>query len=160
MPYDIYLNLEVAGGQELFRSDANGSRYGLIPSAPDPQSHIDAVREVLGEIGAGDVPELLCFNKFDRSNEVLRLVGANPGSVGISAVTGAGVENLLLTIGDRLRAQTTVVDLLIPFDRGYVLAEVHREGEVLTERVGEGGMELTARLDEAASAKLESRRVA
>ncbi|WP_426572414.1 GTPase HflX [Aquihabitans sp. McL0605] len=129
-------------------------------SGPDPQSHIDAVRDVLGEIGAGDVPELLCFNKADRTTEVARLVAGNPGSVGISAVTGAGVEQLLLTIGDRLRHQTTVVDLLIPFDRGDVLAEVHREGEVLSETVAEGGMVLTARLDEAASAKLESWRVA
>ena len=47
-----------------------------------------------------------------------------------------------------------MVDLLIPFDRGDVLAEVHREGEVLHEEVAEGGMVLTARLDDAASAKL------
>ena len=129
-------------------------------SAPDPQSQIDAVRDVLGEIGAGEVPELICFNKADRSTEVARLVAGNPGSVGISAITGEGVEHLLLTIGDRLRSQTTVVDLLIPFDRGDVLAEVHREGEVLHEEVAEGGMVLTARLDDAASAKLQAWQVA
>jgi GTPase len=129
-------------------------------SAPDPQSQIDAVRDVLGEIGAGEVPELICFNKADRSTEVARLVAGNPGSVGISAITGEGVEHLLLTIGDRLRSQTTVVDLLIPFDRGDVLAEVHREGEVLREEVAEGGMVLTARLDDAASAKLQAWQVA
>lgn len=123
-------------------------------SGPDPQAQIDAVREVLGEIGAGDVPELLCFNKADRSPDVARLVASNPGSVGISAVTGEGIELLLATIGDRLRLRTQVVELLIPFERGDVLAEVHREGEVLREEVGEGGMELTARLDEAAHAKL------
>lgn len=123
-------------------------------SGPDPQAQIDAVREVLGEIGAGDVPELLCFNKADRSPDVARLVAPNPGSVGISAVTGEGIELLLATIGDRLRLRTQVVELLIPFERGDVLAEVHREGEVLREEVGEGGMELTARLDEAAHAKL------
>jgi GTP-binding protein HflX len=129
-------------------------------SAPDPQSHIDAVREVLAEIGAGDVPELLCFNKADRSEEVARLVRSTEGAVGISALTGAGVEELLLTIGDRLRTQTAVVELLIPFDRGDVLAEVHREGEVLREEVCEGGMALTARLDDAASAKLRTWQVA
>jgi GTP-binding protein HflX len=139
--------LRVAGEADLLVHVVDGS-------APDPQSHIDAVRDVLGEIGAGEVPELICFNKADRSDEIARLVRSNEGSVGISALTGEGVEQLLLTIGDRLRAQTTVVDLLIPFDRGDVLAEVHREGEVLSESVGEGGMALTARLDEAASAKL------
>jgi GTP-binding protein HflX len=129
-------------------------------SGPDVQAHVDAVREVLGEIGAGEVPELICFNKADRADGIERLVRDTPGSVAISALTGEGVEQLLATIGDRLRIQTSVVDLLIPFDRGDVIAEVHREGEVLDERVGEGGMELTARLDEAASAKLKPWQVA
>lgn len=125
-------------------------------SGPDMAAHIDAVRDVLGEIGAGEVQELLCFNKADRADDIDRLVRANPGSVAISALTGDGIERLLLAIGDRLRSQTNEVDLLIPFDRGDVLAEVHREGEVLTERVGEGGMELRVRLDEAAAAKLQA----
>jgi GTP-binding protein HflX len=131
-------------------------------SGPDIEAHIDAVRDVLREIGAGDVPELLAFNKADRAevDDVVRLVRDHAGSVAFSALTGDGVELLLATIGDRLRIQTTVVDLLIPFDRGDVLAEVHREGEVLDERVGEGGMELRARLDEAAWAKLKAWQVA
>ena len=129
-------------------------------SGPDPQAHIDAVREVLAEIGAGEVPELLCFNKADRSDEVARLVAQTEGAVGISAVTGEGVEHLLATIGDRLRVQTAVLHLVIPFDRGDVIAEVHREGEVLREEVGEDGMELTARLDQAAQAKLRAWAVA
>jgi GTP-binding protein HflX len=123
-------------------------------SSEDPQSHIDAVRGVLGEIDAGHVAELLCFNKADVAPEVKRLVDRTPGSVGISASTGEGVEELLLTIGDRLRAATEVVELLVPFERGDVIAEVHREGEVLSEAVTEGGMRLTARLDEVAGSKL------
>jgi hypothetical protein len=43
MSYDIYLNLELADSQELFRSDANSERYGLIPSPPDPQSNPDGL---------------------------------------------------------------------------------------------------------------------
>jgi GTP-binding protein HflX len=123
-------------------------------SAPDPQAHIDAVREVLAEIGAGEVAELLCFNKADAAPDIDKLAERHPGSVAISARTGQGVDHLLLTIGDRLRHATDVVELLVPFERGDVLAEVHREGEVLVEEVGEHGMHLTARLDPAASAKL------
>ncbi len=123
-------------------------------SGPEPDVHIDAVREVLEAIGAGDVPELLCFNKADLSPDVAAQVARHEGSVGISAVTGQGVEHLLETVSDRLRIATSVVDLLIPFDRGDVLAEVHREGAVLAEGVGEGGMTLTARLDPAGAAKL------
>jgi GTP-binding protein HflX len=125
-------------------------------STPEPQRHIDAGREVLAEIGAGHVPELLCFNKADRAPEIGGLVRTHEGSVAISAVTGEGIEHLLATIGDRLRHATSVVDLLIPFERGDVLAEVHREGEVLAETVAEGGMVVHARLDEAALAKLSS----
>ena len=123
-------------------------------AGPDPMGHIRAVREVLAEIGAGDVAELLCFNKSDRSDEVARLVDRNPGSVGISAYTGEGVEQLLVAVAERLRATTTEVDLLIPFDRGDLIAEAHREGEVLAEEAVEGGMALTARLDDAAAARL------
>ena len=79
-------------------------------AGPDPIGHTATVREVLAEIGAGQVPELLCFNKADVSDEVRRLVARNPGSVGVSAKTGEGMEDLLLTIGDRLRAETQVVD--------------------------------------------------
>jgi GTP-binding protein HflX len=125
-------------------------------SAPEPERHIDAVRKVLEEIGAGDVPELLCFNKADLADDIGGLVRTHEGSVAISAATGEGIEHLLATIGDRLRHGTRVVDLLIPFERGDVLAEVHREGEVLTESVVEGGMAIHARLDEAALAKLSS----
>ena len=43
IPYDIFLNLEVAGSQELFRSDANSERYGLIPQAANPRSNPDGL---------------------------------------------------------------------------------------------------------------------
>ena len=123
-------------------------------SAIDPQSQIDAVHEVLAEIGADGVPELLCFNKADLTDDAPRLVARHEGSVAISAVTGEGIDHLLTVIGERLRASTTVTALLIPFDRGDVLAEVHREGEVLSEEAADTGMAVTARLDEAATLKL------
>ena len=47
-----------------------------------------------------------------------------------------------------------MVELVVPWDRGDVIAEVHREGEVLVETVKDDGMHLRARLDDAASAKL------
>jgi GTP-binding protein HflX len=102
-------------------------------AAADPGEQIGAVRTVLAEIGADRVPELLAFNKADIAPEAKRLVDRNPGSVLLSAVTGEGVDNLLRTIGDRLRALAPVVELRVPYDRGDVLAALHREGEVLSE---------------------------
>ena len=67
-----------------------------------------------------------------------------------SAVTGEGVDVLLQTVADRLRALTNVVELAIPYDRGDVLAAVHREGEVLVESADDDAMRLRVRLDDAA----------
>ena len=116
-------------------------------AAPAPEEQIDAVRAVLDEIGAGGVPELLAFNKADATDEAKRLAGDHAGSVAVSAVTGAGIEDLLAAMGDRLRAAADVVELVVPFARGDVLAAVHREGEVLAEQHEDGATRLRARLD-------------
>ena len=125
-------------------------------AGPDPLGHIEAVHDVLREIGAGEVPELLVFNKADKNDEPHRLAARNPGSVAVSAVTGEGIAALLGAIGDRLRGLTDVVELLVPFDRGDVLAEVHREGQVLSETATEGGMRLRARLEPASAGRLRA----
>ena len=122
-------------------------------SAHDPDQQIDAVRSVLDEIGAGDVPELMAFNKIDVSREGKRLVDTHPGSVAISALTGEGVETLLRTVADRLRAMETIVDLLVPYDRGDVVAALHRDGEVLVETHEDDATRLRARLDRAAAGR-------
>ena len=102
-------------------------------SAADPEGQIDAVREVLAEIDAAAVPELLVFNKADLAGgEAKRLVDDHPGSVAVSAVTGEGVDVFLRTLADRLRSISTVVELAVPYDRGDVLASIHREGEVVS----------------------------
>jgi GTP-binding protein HflX len=126
-------------------------------STTEPDEHIEAVRLVLHEIGAGSVPELLVFNKSDLAPDAAgRLASMHAGSVTFSATTGDGIEALLRTIGDRLRALTTVFELHVPFDRGDVMASVHREGEVLVEQADGDGMRLRARLDESAADRLRA----
>jgi len=145
---------------EAFRStlqvvaDADLLVHVVDASASDPEGQIDAVGAVLAEIDAAAVPQLLCFNKVDLTGEAKRLLDRHPGSVAISASTGEGVDHLLAAMGDRLRALTAVMELLVSWDRGDVIAEVHREGEVLSDEAGPDGMRLRARLDEAASARL------
>jgi len=49
-----------------------------------------------------------------------------------------------------------VFELHVPFDRGDVMASVHREGEVLVEQADGDGMRLRARLDESAADRLRA----
>jgi GTP-binding protein HflX len=131
--------------------DADLLVHVVDASALDPHANIAAVQTVLREIGADDVPQLLAFNKSDLARgEAKRLADLHPGSVAMSAAEGDGVDELLRTIGDRLRALTDVVELVIPYDRGDLLAAVHREGEVLVELPEESAMRLRVRLDPAA----------
>jgi GTP-binding protein HflX len=130
-------------------------------SAPDPQSQIDAVHSVLAEIDADRVPELLVFNKADvAAEEAARLAKLHPGSVAVAAITGEGLDDLLRVLSDRLRALATVVELLVPYERGDVLAAVHREGEVVSQTHTDDGVRVRARLDDAAAGRLSEFAVA
>lgn len=134
-------------------ADADLLLHLVDASGPDPEGNIAAVREVLGEIGAAAVPEVIVWNKADAADpdELTRL--ATPGSVVVSARTGQGIDDLLQVIGDRLRALTEVVELRIPWSEGGVLAAVHREGEVLLEVPGDEAMTVRARLEPAAASR-------
>lgn len=134
--------LDVANAADLLVHVVDGS-------AADPEGNIDAVRAVLREIAPEDQPlrpELLVFNKADRGPGARELAARHPGSVAISAVTGEGVDDLLLRIGDRLRALLPAVDLFVPYDRGDVLAALHRSGEVVTETAEDDGVRISARI--------------
>ncbi|MEE9415092.1 MAG: GTPase HflX [Acidimicrobiales bacterium] len=123
-------------------------------TSADPYGNIDAVRYVLGEIGAGDIPELLVFNKLDQSKEPARLAAKHEGAVAVSASKGAGIDELLLAIGDRLRLMTEMCELFVPFARGDVLAMIHREGQVLVEETVDDGFLVRARLEPSSKSRL------
>jgi GTP-binding protein HflX len=123
-------------------------------SAPNTDAQIAAVHEVLGEIGAAGVPELVVINKADKSPEEAKaLAHAIEGSVLISARTGEGIDDLLQVIGDRLRGTDRVIELVVPWSRGDVLAAIHREGEVVGQRDGEESATLQVVLDEVGRAR-------
>ena len=124
-------------------------------TAADPEGQITAVREVLTEIGAAHLPELLVFNKRDAAPEVAaNLVQRHEGSVSVSALDGGGIDGFLHALGDRLRALSTIIELLIPYDRGDLLAAVHREGEVLSTHHDDQGVRVRARLADASVGRL------
>jgi GTP-binding protein HflX len=132
--------------------DADLLLHVVDASSADAEYQIDAVRAVLRDIGAGTVPELLVLNKADVATpgEVKSLLATHDSAVVVSAVTGEGTNVLLDTVAARLRALAPIVELLVPYERGDVVAAVHREGEVLVEVHAEGGSRLRARLPESA----------
>ena len=120
-------------------------------AAPDAPAQIAAVHTVLDEIEATDVPELLIVNKVDIAEPArVRELCQGETALAVSAATGEGVDKLLSAVGDRLRALATVVELLVPYERGDVLAGLHRDGEVLVEVHVDAGTRVRARIDGAA----------
>jgi len=145
---------------EAFRStlevvrDADLLVHVVDASSAEPELQIDAVRSVLEEIDAADVPELLVVNKADRApTAAARVAAAHEGAVVVSALSGEGMQTLVRVLGDRLRLADRVVELVVPFDRGDVLAAVHREGEVVDESLGEGATVVRVVLDDAGRAR-------
>jgi GTP-binding protein HflX len=119
-------------------------------SAPDAEQQVEAVRAVLREIGAADRPELLVVNKLDIADAgvVDDLLAAHTGAVAVSATTGEGVEKLEETIAARLRMLDPVIELAVPYERGDVIAALHREGDVLVEVHGDHETRVRARIPE------------
>jgi GTP-binding protein HflX len=146
---------------EAFRStlvevaDADLLVHVVDASAPEADARIAAVDTVLNEIGASDVPRLVAWNKSDVTDRetVKQLIASHAGSVALSAATGEGVPELLVTIGDRLRALAHVVEFLVPYERGDVLAALHRAGEVLVEVHDDHATRVRARLPEPVAAR-------
>ena len=133
--------------------DADLLVHVVDASAADCDSQLEAVREVLEVIGAAKVPELLVFNKLDAADGVDHLLAAHPGSVAVSALSGAGLEHLRAVIGDRLRAAAATAEFVVPFSRGEVMAGLHRSSQVLSETATGEGMRYLVRIDDASAAR-------
>ena len=132
---------------EAFRSTLEESTtadlllHVVDASDPDPEGQIAAARQVLAEIGASDVPELLVCNKADRADAttLLALRAGHPGCVVVSARTGHGLEELANAVEARLPNPEVWVETLIPYSRGDLMDRIHRTGTIeALEHTGEG----------------------
>ena len=125
-------------------------------SDADPQAQMSAVREVLAEIGAADVPEIVVINKADTADpvEVKGLQAKERDCVVVSALTGSGIDDLLAAVDTGLPRRDREVRVLVPYGRGDLVARAHQEGEVLAVRHAAEGTELTARVPAGLAAEL------
>ena len=108
---------------------------------PDPGAQLATVRDVIGDVGARELPELVAFNKADLIDEDRRLVlrGLEPDAVFVSARTGEGIEELLERISAALPQWDVELDLLVPYDRGEIVSLAHQRARVLETEYEEEG---------------------
>lgn len=120
-------------------------------SDAEPEEQVAAVHEVLDQIDARHVPELLVFNKADVAEPTTlnRVSNLHPEAVVISALEGTGLAELAEAITAHLESDRTVVRLEIPYSRADVVAAAHRDGEVVAEKHDEHGSILDVRLPKA-----------
>ena len=139
---------------EAFQSTlAGASDAGLLlhlvdATDSDLNGQIAAVREVLDEIGAAEIPELLVINKVDSLtiSRQERLSNLYPDAVLISALKGSGLDQLLERLAERTSPEMVNLSLLIPYQRGDIVAAAHRLGEVIQEKHDDDGTILDVRV--------------
>ena len=110
-------------------------------SHPDPASQIATVRDVIGEVGARNIPELIVFNKIDLADQTQRMAlrGMEPDSIGVSARTGEGIAELQQRIASMLPEPNVRVKVLVPYSRGDLVSRMHLNSRIISlEYVEEG----------------------
>ena len=127
-------------------SDSDLIVHVVDGSDPDPLEQFNSVREVLREIKADNIPEIIAINKTDKiSDETMgNLKRIFPEAVFVSAYSGFGIETLLKTIDDRLPDPSVEMMLTIPYSRGDLLARVHEDGKVLKTEHNDSGTQIHA----------------
>ncbi len=137
-------------------TDAELILHVVDGSDADPQAQLAAVRQVLGEIGADNVPELVVINKIDAADPltVKALQLRERGAVPVSARTGEGLAELKAAIEERLPERDQMVRVSLPYTRGDLVARAHAAGEVTRTEHGPDGTLLEARVPPELAAEL------
>ena len=139
---------------EAFRStieevaDADLIVHVVDASHPDPASQIKTVRDVIGEADAGNIPELIVFNKSDLVDENQRMLlrGLEPKAVFASARTGEGIDEILEIISESIPAPTVEMSLLVPYERGDIVSSLHDRGVLESTDYEEAGTRIHVRV--------------
>jgi GTP-binding protein HflX len=126
-------------------------------SHPDPQEQLRAVRQVISQIGGGEIMEIIAINKADiAAPEVLmELLRMESNAYAISARTGYGIETLVKAIESALPKPKVEIMAIIPFSRGDLVNAVHESGEIISEEYLPEGTKLHAMVGGALARKIE-----
>ncbi len=153
LPHDLVeafrSTMEEVGDSDLILHVVDGSH-------PMPEEQLSAVRGVISEVGANDVPELVVINKADAADPLIlqRLLRVEKNVIAVSARTGAGIEELRAYIDAQLTRPSVEIEALVPYTQGKLVARAHTEGEVISEEHTPEGTLLKARVHEELAADL------
>jgi GTP-binding protein HflX len=147
---------------EAFRStleevaDADLILHVVDGSDADPEAQLAAVRAVLSDVDAQNVPELVVINKADQADPLVldRLRRQERHSIVVSARTGEGLDELRLLIARELPRPSVRVDVLLPYDRGDLVSRLHDDGELLEQEHRAEGTWVRALVNPALAAEL------
>ena len=123
-------------------------------SHPVWEEQRDVVEQVLAELGAEEKPVLYVFSKIDALPDAElpalreRIENLVPNSVFVSSVTDGGLDPLRRALMVAAREGTQIAEIRLPAEDGKLLADIYRNGSVLSQRTDDGQIVLRARLDE------------
>ncbi|GGP41596.1 GTPase HflX [Streptomyces abikoensis] len=142
--------MEEVGDSDLILHVVDGSH-------PAPDEQLAAVREVIRDVGAVDVPEIVVINKADAADPLVlqRLLRIEKHSIAVSARTGEGIAELLALIDSELPRPAVEIEALVPYTHGSLIARVHKDGEVISEEHTPEGTLIKARVHEELAAELQ-----
>ena len=142
--------LEEVSGADLIVHVVDGSH-------PDPFEQIRAVREVINEIGGGDIPEIIAINKVDIAapEVVMELLRKEKNSYAFSVKSGFGIEGLIHAIEKSLPHPSVEIDSVIPYERGDLVHAIHESGEILLEEHLAEGTHIRGYVDGALAQSIE-----
>ena len=121
-------------------------------SDPEAKEKSDTARQLLCELGCGEIPVINVLNKCDKLEEN---IPEDDTTVKISAKNGTGFERLLYLISENLPDKTITLTMLIPYDKTNLAAALHNNGKVLSEEYTDTGVKITAIIDKAELHKYE-----
>ena len=156
LPHDLVASFKSTLDEAL---EASHLLHVVDGSDPSWEAQLEVTRDVLDEIGAGDVPSTLLMNKVDRvaPEDLVRLRARLPDAWFVSAHDPKDIALIRERIVSIFEAVYVEEELTIPYDRQGVLSEMHDNGRVIAERYEEGGVMVTYRADAETIARMKSK---
>lgn len=138
---------------EAFKSTLEEAAFADIilnvcdASSDEALVHLQVTKELLESLGCTDTPVISVLNKCDLLDDTADVIKIG-GSVKISAKNGEGIEDLLKAIEENLPVRVKKVELLLPFDKAGLVAEIRKSATLLSEEYVADGISVSAIVDE------------